>query len=70
MSKNKCELKTFKNCAVYSRVIPFWIYITINFFKILFPLPVCIKILSILKKKKNYIEKYNPFETQFYNLIS
>ena len=51
--KNKCELKRFKVFAVYPKLRPFWIYITVSFFKTFFLLLVCVlKILSILKKKK------------------
>ena len=50
--ENECELKIFKTCSVYLRVRPFWIYTTVSFFIIFFPLPVCVlKIFSILKKK-------------------
>ena len=31
--KNECMLKKFKAYAAYSKVKPFWIYITVNFFK-------------------------------------
>ena len=49
--ENECELKIFKTCSVYLRVRPFWIYTTVSFFIIFFPLPVCVlKIFSILKK--------------------
>ena len=51
--ENEYELKMFKACTVYPRVRSFWIYTTINFFKTISPLPVCVlKRLSILKKKK------------------
>ena len=31
--KNEYKLKRFKTYAAYSKVKPFWIYITVNFFK-------------------------------------
>ena len=47
--KNEYELKRFKTCVVYPRVISFWIYTTVSFFKIFSSSPcVCVKILNIL----------------------
>ena len=46
-----------KACVVYSRISPFWIYTTVSFFKTFSPLSlcvcVCVKILSILKRKNS-----------------
>ena len=56
--ENECELKRFKACVVYPKVRPFWIYITVSFFKkpsLL--LPCVLKILSILNKIKKIKKK-------------
>ena len=50
--KNECELKKFKICAVYPRVKSFKIYTTISFFKIFFPLLVCVKKYLVSLKKE------------------
>ena len=45
----------FKACVMYSRVRPFWIYITVSFFKktLSFPFVCVLKIFSILKRKNS-----------------
>ena len=44
--KNKCELKRFRACTVYSRINLFWIYTTVSFFKTFFLL--CVYVLKYL----------------------
>ena len=61
---SQCELYRFKAYSMYPRVMPFWIYTTVSFFKTFSPLPlcvcvcVCVKILSILKRKNNGLISY------------
>ena len=49
--ENKCELKMFKACTMYPKVMPFGIYTTVSFFKKPSPLSPCV---CLLKKKKKH----------------
>ena len=66
--KNECELKKFKVCTVYPRIRSFSIYTIVSFFKTLSTLPVCVKILSILKKKKKK-KLVQPLDIEFFSDI-
>ena len=63
--KNECKLKKLKICTVYPRIRSFLIYTIVSFLRTLSTLPVCVKILSILKKKK----LGQPLDIEFFSDI-